>query len=790
MPPDDGNSAPAAHPRYAAAWAALVCAAATMMLAWPALGGGFLVNPRSDQFIAGYAFREFAAESLRSGNGFPLWNPYLFGGMPYVAAMHGDIFYPTFLLRMILPTDVAMTWGFIIHLFLAGIFTWMFLRRVGLGFIPSLAGALAYMLSGQIASLVSPGHDGKLFVNALFPLTLFFLHAGIRGNRRWAWGALAITVGLAVLSPHPQLLQYMLLASGAYALKLAFFGPREDRLPRGIATRRLAMALGAVILGGAIGAIQYVPVREYVGWSPRAGGMMGGYEHATSYSMPPAEFINTIIPQFTGILDRYWGVNGIHLHSEYLGVVVLILFGAAFGAAGVRRQRFVWFWTGMAVVSALWALGGNTGFYRLVYALVPGTKFFRAPSTIFYVTCFSIAVLAAIGTERFLARDVSRRYLIGWAVAIGFIVLLGVTGSLTGLAQNLAPPGAYDFVADNDSALRLGALRVLLFAALGLGALLLIEMRKLSPTRGGALLLAVLALDLWSIDRIYWQFSQPASVVYGSDPVVEYLKARTDSGRVLPLPTREAARDPFLSGDALMSHDIRSAVGYHGNQLGRYDALIQQLGNPNVWQVANLKYLLTSTAEPPVSSARLVAGPARNAYGTMVYLYEVPEGGPPAWVAPAIVKAADDQVLPTVMDPRFDVSRVALFDTASTVQSQELTAMPEPVPVTAQVTRYDPGAIDVSLDGNVPQGSALLVSENFYPGWEATVDGRPAEVARADYVIMGVPLPAGARQVQLRFQSKPYETGKTITLLALGASMLLVVWGIFVTRREATVVSA
>jgi hypothetical protein len=57
-------------------------------------------------------------------------------------------------------------------------------------------------------------------------------------------------------------------------------------------------------------------------------------------------------------------------------------------------------------------------------------------------------------------------------------------------------------------------------------------------------------------------------------------------------------------------------------------------------------------------------------------------------------------------------------------------------------------------------------------------------------VIMGVPLPAGARQVQLRFQSKPYETGKTITLLALGASMLLVVWGIFVTRREATVVSA
>src|SRR5689334_6796907 len=89
-------------PRFAGAWAALVFALCTLVLGFPALGGGFLVNPASDQFKAGYAFREFAAASLKAGHGFPLWNPYLFGGLPYVAAMHGDIFYPTFLLRMIM----------------------------------------------------------------------------------------------------------------------------------------------------------------------------------------------------------------------------------------------------------------------------------------------------------------------------------------------------------------------------------------------------------------------------------------------------------------------------------------------------------------------------------------------------------------------------------------------------------------------------------------------------------------------------------------------------------------
>src|SRR5262245_41733737 len=145
------------EPRLAGVWAALVYAVCTLALAYPALSGQFLVNPRSDQFIAGYAFREFAASQLRAGHGFPQWNPYLFGGMPYVAAMHGDVFYPTFLLRMVLPTDQAMTWGFAIHLFLAGLFTYGFLRAWGLGFFPSLLGGLAYMVSGQLASFASPG---------------------------------------------------------------------------------------------------------------------------------------------------------------------------------------------------------------------------------------------------------------------------------------------------------------------------------------------------------------------------------------------------------------------------------------------------------------------------------------------------------------------------------------------------------------------------------------------------------------------------------------------------------
>jgi hypothetical protein len=236
--PDTSETAvPAPRRAFGIAIATYVLAA--LSLAWPALSGQFLVNPRSDQYIAGFAFREFGAATLRGGSGFPLWNPYLFGGMPYVAAMHGDIFYPTFLLRMVLPTDVAMTWGFIIHVFLAGLFTYIFLRSLGLGFFGSLVGGLAYMMSGNIAGLVSPGHDGKVFVSTLLPMALFLIVRGVRDGRSWSWGALAITVGLAVLSPHPQLLQYMLLVCGSFGLFLAFADTGTGALPRSTALRRL-----------------------------------------------------------------------------------------------------------------------------------------------------------------------------------------------------------------------------------------------------------------------------------------------------------------------------------------------------------------------------------------------------------------------------------------------------------------------------------------------------------------------------------------------------------------------
>jgi len=788
----ESASIPAAlpAPRFAFGWASLVYAFGTLSLGYPALLGKFLVSPHSDQYIAGYAFREFAASTLRTTGQFPLWNPYLFGGMPYIAAMHGDIFYPTFLLRMVMPTDVAMTWGFIIHIFLAGLFTFGFLRAIGYSFYGSLIGGLAYMMSGQIASYVSPGHDGKLFVSALFPLALWILYRGIRGGKTWTWGAFALIIGLCVLSPHPQLLQYTLLACGAYALFLALSTLDGVALARGVAIKRLAAALAAVVVGLAIGAVQYLPVREYVAWSPRAGGL-ADYLTATSYAWNPEELLNVYLPQFSGMLENYWGRNGIHLHSDYVGAVVLFLAGAAFiGLRGDARRKHVIFWSGALLVSLLWSLGSSTPFYHIPYAIVPGTKYFRAPATIFFVGTLAIALLACVGAERFLERRVSRRYLIGWLIAGGVMAILASVGALSNVAESFVDERRFDLVLANRGALVAGAWRsfffVALAAALGFG----VPRGRIAGRTAAWALAALLAIDLWTVERLYWMFSPPAKVIYASDPIIDMLKAESQPFRVIAFqPDHE--RDVFLSGDGLMTHRIRNVFGYHGNQIGRHNDLVgahvsERAFLPNVLKLTNTKYLLTDIPQLPfVASTTLVKGPVRNASGDEVYLYRLEAENPYSWVTPVAVKAPDEQVLATLLNPRFDIARAALFDTSANVAAAPaVQTLPPALSITTSVRHYEPGKVQIDLSAPAPQGSSLVVSENYYPGWTATVDGKAARIGRADYTLIGVELPQGARAIELNFTSPSYTRGKAITWFAIALGLLMLGAGIWRDRRR------
>jgi hypothetical protein len=759
-----------------------VYALVILVFAYPALNGGFLVSGPSDQFIGGYAVRTFGAAYWAATGHVPQWNPYLFGGMPYIGSVNGDIFYPpSVLFRLIMRPDVAVTWLFIVHEFLAGLFAFVFLRALGLGFFGALLGGLAYMMGGPISSYVSPGHDGKLYVSALFPLMSWAVIRAIRDARPWAWPVLAIIVGFGILTPHPQLMQYALIGTFFVALYLVFWDPATRSIERAVLLRRFALVLGAMGVGLLIGAIQFAPVLEYVNFSPRSGGgnaMSRGYDFSSSFSLPPEELFGAYLPEFFGVLDNYWGRTGIHFQSDYLGAAVLVLVGAAFFSA--KREQ-LWFWVSVGVVTLLWSLGQYTPFFHLIYVLVPGTKYFRAPSTMFFLTAFAVAALVGQGIEAVLERRVRPVYLVSCAAVAILIAILAGAGGLTNVAESLAGPERYERVLANAPAVTFGAIRGMVVVLLAVGIIVLALRDRITGPVAAWSLAALMAVDLWSEERLYWNWSPPAAVTFATNAAIEYVLKQPQPGRVLTLPAGRALapRDPEFEGDALMIHHIRQVVGYHSNELRRYDLLIdkaegnRQAYNPKVWSLLNVQYLYSDADSIPIPGIQRLVGPVTNAAGSTVYLYRLPGDNPAAWVVPVAVKAPDDQTLATIRDPRFPPLQAAIFDTAAKVPvATSLTALPPALGITASTTRYDPGHITVQLSAPAPAGATLIVSENEYPGWSATVDGKPATVARADYTLIGVPLTAGSRTIDLVFHDPAFPTGVWITALTTAAALV------------------
>src|SRR5256885_2495056 len=407
------------------------------LLSVPMLQGKWLASPWSDQHAAGYAFRFWGAEWWHRLGHVPLWNPELFGGLPFVAAGHGDIFYPTSFLRLVLPVDTVINLGFVLHYILAGLFTYWLLRRLHVSWTGSVIGGIAYQLSGLLASYPSPGHDGKLFGSAALPLALLALVMALREKRWEGYAVLAIAVAMSLLG-HFQIAYYVLVAAGLFAVYLTFTeGTSASGAQRYV---RLVFALGAVLLGFGLAAIQLLPFIQYIPFSPRAQGYHG-FEGSTSFAIPWVHVPEFFLKNFAGSRETYWGPNGsyqgsmgLKLHSEYLGLPVIAL--AALGALGKDRRRLVLWIGGIGLLFLPRSLGPGPPFSQHCGAAIPMVKKTRAPGMAFFVVAFVVACFAGLGAERIERKEAGKAFT-PWLAVAGAGALPAASGIFCPMAGNL-----------------------------------------------------------------------------------------------------------------------------------------------------------------------------------------------------------------------------------------------------------------------------------------------------------------------------------------------------------------
>ncbi len=758
----------------------LACSVFVALLALPMLGGQWLAAPGGDQHSSGYAFDAWQAAEWRASGHIPLWNPMIFGGLPYLAVVtHGDVLYPTALLRLVLPVHVVMNLAYVLHYILAGFFTYLFLRRLGISWMGAVVGGLAYQLSGVIVSYAHPGHDGKLFVSTMLPLALLALIAALRERRWWGYGVLSVAVALCLLSPHVQTAYLLLIAAGLFALYLTFGEPATEPVqPR---LGRLAVALVAIVLGFGIAMPQILPFLEYIPHSPRATGYYG-YEGSVSYGIPWDHVPEFFLAGFTGVGapwpdGPYWGSNPLKLHSEYLGLPVVAL--AVLGA-GDRRRRLLWWLGGIGVLFLLVSLAGATPFYRVWWTVMPLVKKTRAPGMAFFIVAFVTAVFAALGAAR-VEQGEGRRHITAWLVTAGVLALFGLAGAFGGLAAALAPASRAAGAHALGPAIRLSTL----IGAVALGVTALVAFGRLTgriSLRACAIALPlVVGADLWRDGRHFWVYSDPpAEGLYRPDSLVTRLRSEPPPFRVFDL--------GVYPQNVLMAHDVAQVLGYQGNELRYYDDLLggkndwrYLFGSTQLWGLLAVRFVLASDTLTLPGYHR-VLGPVQTVTGRPGYLFEADVPPPYARIVPAAVKVDDARIPPTLADPRLPgFDRVVFLPQDAPVHPPAVADWPAPSPSRARVTSWQPGAMVFELDPAPPASSYLLVAENWYVDWRATVDGAPAPVLRGDHALITVPVSAGARQVELAYRSATYARGKAIGLLSL--VLVLAAFGAPMARR-------
>ncbi|HEU0014554.1 MAG TPA: YfhO family protein [Longimicrobium sp.] len=774
-------------------WAALAYLVLALVYFFPAFLPGQQVYG-TDHLAGGYPFYDFFASRFGAGE-LPKWVPYVYGGMP-VFANPGSAYHPVHILaELLLPTGKVLAAIFLFHFWLAGVGMYLLARELGCRPWVSFVAGIAFQFTGVIMSWVYAGHDGRVMVSTLAPLFFFCLHRGIRTGSLAAFAGAAAALGSALLSFQIQNSYYLLVAGLFWAIFCLFHLGVHRSAPR--LAKTVVLGLAAVALGFVIAAVNFLPFQDYVAQSPR--GMQGGrgWEYSTSFSMPTVGLVGMAVPEFVGanvadpetgepLFPAYRVQPGFRLHTEYVGAFVLVLL--ALGAFYARRSRAWWFFIGLAVWALTMALGSNTPFYRLYYEALPGLKRFRAPDLAYYVAAFALVTAAALALERIAGlRETSRLRKTGaepprtgldrlpWIA--GGVVALAVIGAMLGSAE---PAG----VQPGGPSRGVGWIRFAFFAAMVGGALWLWVRGTVSSAVAAVLLSLVTAADLWIIDRRFFHTIGSAQEMFAPDDVTSFLAAQPGPFRVWTFPYPQAYRAGGPNGSNYpMLFGIQQAGGEHPNPLQRWveyvgagtevitdwhnflpqdragvvqtpdgGQAIQFQAVPGFLEAANIRYV--------VSMAPLVHPDLRPVHQGSALVYENTRAQPRAWLAPQAVEVAPDGMLRAMTAQAWDPARVAYVPPGTGLSARNA----EPLTGQAQVTRYTPDR--VTLRANASRPALLVLADNWYEGWKATVDGREVPIVRANHTFRGVAVPAGQHTVEMTFAPGDLRTGFTLYLAA------------------------
>ncbi|MCP9235542.1 YfhO family protein [Lewinella sp. JB7] len=696
-----------------------------------------------------------------------------------------------------------------------------YLMMILLGVSPwlSIAGAVMAGIATNNIVLYEAGHVSKVRVIMYLPLVAAGILLAFRRRYLVGGAVFALGMGLAIMANHPQMLYY-------FGLTLPFLGIAE--LVRHVRHKTLpvfgkamaALVVGLLLAVGA-GASNLLTTTEYLPQSIRGGTILTGstsapadndnttqeggleWDYAMAWSNGFKDMLATYAPMAAGggsgqevsnqsafgrAMTRagfrvpqvfpaplYHGSLPFTEGPIYLGAVVWALF--VFGLFTASTTARIWLGGGTLLIFML-SLGSNAaGINRLLFDYLPLLNNFRTPNSALSIATFLMVALGVLGVRNWLTLRArtpeaagSRLRLAGIAAAAMGVLVLALGTMLDFSSAQDAAQLARFTGGQGDVSQLVGALadtrrevysddawRSFLFVGLTYGALYLLWRNKVS-LMVAAIAVGLLGLvDFVGINKRYLSHDdfQPRRVVSNAvQPTAADQQIMQDPDpnyRVLNL-----SRD--LDKDAFTSYFHKSIGGYSAVKLRRYQDLIDgylSQRDEDVLNMLNTKYFLI-----PGENGELRAQQNPGAYGN-------------AWLVSDIrvVEGPDAEfaALGTVEDLR----RTAIVesDFAPALAALEPTGQGN-----VELTEYAPNALTYTFHSDAEQ--LVVFSEIWYGpdlGWQATIDGEPADLIRANYALRALRVPAGQHTIKMVFAPASFAVGRTISFISSVLILLAVI---------------
>src|SRR5262245_21684585 len=550
-----------------ARWAAALLGVITVLLFHQVILGGMTFS--APDATAPVGFVRMGELSLYHDHVYPLWNPFVFLGMPsFASGAYNPLIYPPdwplALIAKVVPLP-ELTW-LILYYFLGGVFFFLLAREWGARPEGALVGAIALMFGPNLVAVGSHGHGSQMVNSAYLPLLLWLAARWMRRGGLQDLGWLALAGGFQMLRGHAQIAFYTWAAVGLYVVVEVVAGILDTRAGR--ATRPLpallARAAGvgaAMVLAFGMAGFYNLPLRDYARLSIRGGGAGGGVgmEYATAWSLAPWELPTVVIPGAVGFGGAtYWGgMPFTDYPNAYVGMITVALALPALLAIG-RLRVFALILVGLALMIAM---GRYFPLYGLLYEHLPLFNKFRVPVMILVLFQLAAALGLAWGWSAVLespaAKPHDRMERLLFATGAVLVVLLvmatvgreGWRGAYLGAMRSHRPdlPPQAGEVAF--AGVVSDMVRVALFGLAAVAAALLVRRRRLAaPLASGALLLLLLG-ELWPVSAevmhpVIGPYV-PRVVDQGRDDVVDFLEKAGPPGTFRVWPIEELRSNRF-----------------------------------------------------------------------------------------------------------------------------------------------------------------------------------------------------------------------------------------------------